>query len=136
MQRKIRGDKMEKIEKAIQLLEQHGQEKIAKEVKKNKNPELIEQVLKLNFSKIEECKQKIEKKEAIEKVKIEPIPYIDGQKLEKQEKEQYKVVGEEIIRKGKYAVVTMAGGQRNKTWSPWTKRYLFNRNKTKIQIFI
>lgn len=127
---------MEKIEKAMGLLEEHGQEKLKKELKKNKNPELIEQILKLNFSKIEECKEKIGKQEKTEEVTIETIPYIDGNKLEKEEKEQYKRVGEEVIRKGKYAVVTMAGGQRNKAWTQWTKRNLFNRSKATIKVFI
>lgn len=108
---------MEKIEKAISLLEEHGQESMVEEVKKTRNPELIEQILTLNFFKIEECRQKIGKQPSIETVKMETIPYIDSEKLEKQEKEQYQAIGEEIIRKGKYAVVTMAGGQRNKTWS-------------------
>lgn len=127
---------MEKIEKAMGLLEEHGQEKLKKELKKNKNPELIEQILKLNFSKIEECKEKIGKQEKTEEVTIETIPYIDGNKLEKEEEEQYEAIGEEVIREGKYAVVTMAGGQRNKAWPQGTKRNLFNRSKAKTKVFI
>ena len=28
----------------------------------------------------------------------------------------------DLIKNGEYAVITMAGGQRNKTWTQWTKR--------------
>lgn len=121
---------MEKLEKAIQLLEEHGQEKIIKELKKNKNPELIEQILSLDFSKIEQCKEKIGKCEEKEET-IEHIPYIDGKKLKQEEMEHYNNIGKEIIEKGKYAVVTMAGGQRNKARTSSAKRNLFNRSKSK-----
>lgn len=112
-----RGEKMKKIERAIQLLEEHGQETVIKEIKKHKNPELIEQVLTLDFQKIEQCKEKIGKQEQEKQERIEKIPYIDGNKLKQEEIEKYETIGKEIIAKGKYAVVTMAGGQRNKTWS-------------------
>jgi len=108
---------MKKIERAIQLLEEHGQETVIKEIKKHKNPELIEQVLTLDFQKIEQCKEKIGKQEQEKQERIEKIPYIDGNKLKQEEIEKYETIGKEIIAKGKYAVVTMAGGQRNKTWS-------------------
>lgn len=48
---------------------------------------------------------------------IENIGYTDESKLTKEEKAYYEKIGKEIISKGKYAVVTMAGGQRNKTWT-------------------
>jgi UDP-N-acetylglucosamine pyrophosphorylase len=43
--------------------------------------------------------------------KIEPIKYIEKEKISEEEKEKYFKIGEEEIRKGKLAVVTMAGGQ-------------------------
>ena len=47
----------------------------------------------------------------IKENKIEALSYVDKQKLKKQEKEALEELGEEILRKGEYAVVTMAGGQ-------------------------
>jgi len=76
---------MKKIERAIQLLEEHGQETVIKEIKKHKNPELIEQVLTLDFQKIEQCKEKIGKQEQEKQERIEKIPYIDGNKLKQEE---------------------------------------------------
>lgn len=42
---------------------------------------------------------------------IEPIPYVDKSKLHTAEYKEYIKIGEEIIKSGKYAFVTMAGGQ-------------------------
>ena len=41
---------------------------------------------------------------------------MDLEQLSKEEKENYEQIGNSIIKQGKYAVVTMAGGQRNKAW--------------------
>lgn len=117
------------MEEAINLLKKYNQEKVLKELEKNKNPELIEQILNIDFNKIEECKQKIGKEE-LKNDKIESISYIDGNKLTNEEKENYENIGKDIISKGKYAVVTMAGGQRNKAWTYRAKGNIFNRCKT------
>jgi len=103
------------MEKASKLLKEYNQEKVLKELEKNKKEELIEQVLNIDFNKIEECKQKIGVEEEFKNDKIESISYINLNKLTIEEKEYYENIGKEIISKGKYAVVTMAGGQRNKT---------------------
>ena len=42
---------------------------------------------------------------------IEPIDYIEKEKIAKDKKEEYLKKGIEEIKKGKLAVVTMAGGQ-------------------------
>ena len=42
---------------------------------------------------------------------IEPVDYVEKAKLTSAEKKLYEQKGIEAIRKGKYAVVTMAGGQ-------------------------
>lgn len=115
------------MEETIKLLEKYKQEKIIKELEKNKNPELIEQILNMDFDKIEKCKEKIGKEAEYKDDKIESISYIDGNKLSQEEKEEYEKIGIDVISKGKYAVVTMAGGQRNKTRSYWAKRNIFSR---------
>lgn len=103
------------MEKASKLLKEYNQGKVLKELEKNKNKELIEQVLNIDFNKIEEFKQKIGVEEEFKNDKIESISYTDLDKLTIEEKEHYENIGKKIISKGKYAVVTMAGGQRNKT---------------------
>ena len=127
---------MEKLEKAIEICKKYKQEKLLKELQKNKSEELVEQILSINSEQIEECKKKIGKQEETEKQSIENISYIDSNKLTKGEREHYIEIGKSIIEKGSYAVVTMAGGQRNKAWTSRTQRDIFNRNKTERKIFI
>ena len=115
------------MEKASKLLKEYNQEKVLKELEKSKNPELIKQILNIDFEKIERCKEKIGKQSEYKEDKIESISYIDGSKMSQEEKEEYEKIGIDIISKGKYAVVTMAGGQRNKTRSHWSKRNIFIR---------
>lgn len=42
---------------------------------------------------------------------IKPIEYLDKEKMSKEEKEKFDNLGIDVIKKGQYAVVTMAGGQ-------------------------
>ena len=110
---------MNKYEELTKLLRKYGQEEVLEELEKSKNEELIEQILELDFEKIETAKKKIEEKENFKEDKIESIAYVDSNKLTEEEKEEYEKIGNSIIKKGKYAVVTMAGGQRNKA-GPYT----------------
>lgn len=127
---------MEEERKAIELCRAYKQEKIEKELQKGKNPNLMKQILKIDFEQIEACKVKIRKEEFAPKERIEQIPYTDGNKLTEEERRQYEKIGTEIIAKGHYSVVTMAGGQRNKTGTFRSERDLSNRNRAKAKIFI
>lgn len=127
----------QKENKAISLLENYGQEHII-EVFNQKNGEekekLIEQILSISFEQLADLYQKAKQIPELENDKIENIPYVDGQKLSKEERENYKKIGTEKIKNGHYAVVTMAGGQRNKIRSSGTKRNVFNANKARAKV--
>ena len=58
-----------------------------------------------------ELYKQVSKKKDFKDCKIEPLSYIDKEKLSKQDKENYEKEGIQLIKEGKYAVVTMAGGQ-------------------------
>lgn len=73
----------------------------------------LKQLYKI-IEQYEQCEQNENIKPAENNI-IEEIEYIDINKLSKEEIEYYEKIGEEIITQGKYAIVTMAGGQRNKT---------------------
>ena len=73
--------------------------------------ELMEQVEKIDFHQIMELYDNTKKEIEIKENKIEAIPYLDKVKLSKEQKDKFDKLGEEIIKNGKYAVVTMAGGQ-------------------------
>ena len=72
------------------------------------------QNLNIDLELLEECKAQIGKEDENKNEKIENIECVDGNKLTQEEREKYEQIGSKIISKGKYAVVTMAGGQRNK----------------------
>lgn len=108
---------MDKYEKAIELLEKYNQPSLKVKLAKNKDEELIEQILSIDFEQIELIKNEIGKEKEFSNDVIENIHYTDSNAISKITLKEYEKIGENVISKGQYAVVTMAGGQRNKTWT-------------------
>ena len=105
---------MDKTQQTINLLKKYNQEHIIKLLEKlddNKKAELIEQINNINLDQIMELYENTKKEIEIKESKIESIKYLDKAKLSKDIKEKFNNLGEQIIRRGQYAVVTMAGGQ-------------------------
>ena len=100
----------EKFESVKEILKEQNQEHILNYPIKNKE-ELMDRILAINFKQLNNLYEKAIKKEEIKETKVEPIPYVDKEKLSISERENYILIGENIIKEGKYAVVTMAGGQ-------------------------
>lgn len=104
----------EKYEKAKELLKKYNQEQLLSWYDKlieAKKEELLDQILNIDFNHMKELYEETKIKKDFNNFTIQPLPYIDKNKLEKEEKEVYEKVGIDLIKKGKYAVVTMAGGQ-------------------------
>ena len=104
----------EKYEKVKQLLMQNGQEQLLANYDKlnnSKQDELLDEILKIDFEQIKNLYEETQKPVEFGEVEITPIPYIDKYKLSNEEFNKYKEIGEEAIRSGKLAAVTMAGGQ-------------------------
>ena len=112
----------EKLEKVKEILVEQKQEQLLQYPMLHQKEELLDSILDINFAQLNGLYQKAIQKEEKLETKINPISYIEKDALENQERQQYEQKGEEVIKKGNYAVVTMAGGQRNKTWSSWNKR--------------
>lgn len=105
---------MKNQELAESKLKKYKQEHIIDTIKQLdgvKEQELINQVLQIDFDEITKLYQKTKIKDTINSNKITPIEYIDKEKISKNEKEELQKIGEQIIKKDEYAVVTMAGGQ-------------------------
>ena len=105
---------MDKSQEVIDLLKEYEQNHIIDLLNKLegvKRQELLEQINKIDFHQIMELYDNTKKEIEIKEKKIEAIPYIDKEKLSKEEKQELDKIGEEIIKNGEYAVVTMAGGQ-------------------------
>ena len=101
---------IENFEQTKKILKYQKQEQILEYPIRNKE-EFASEVLKINFEELNKLYDKAIKNEKVENSKIEPIPYIEKDKLSEEEKEHYKKIGENIIKNNEYAVVTMAGGQ-------------------------
>ena len=111
----------EKLKKVKEILNKQNQEQIL-EYQIENNEELLDKILNINFEQLNKLYEKATKKEEKIEAKVEPISYVEKDNLTKEEREKYEKIGEKKIKEGKYAVVTMAGGQRNKARSQWTKR--------------
>jgi len=101
----------EKLEKVKEILVKENQEQLLKYPMIQEKEELLDSILDINFEQLNGLYQKAIEKEEKTDTAIKPISYIEKASLPKQEKEMYTQLGEKIIREGKYAVITMAGGQ-------------------------
>ena len=105
---------MDKVQDTMELLKLYNQEHIIKLLEKldeNKKRELVEQISKIDFQQLKELYDNTKQKIEIKENKIEPLPYLDKNKLSEKQKEDFQRSGEAVLEKGEYAVVTMAGGQ-------------------------
>ena len=105
---------MDKMQDTIDILKLYNQEHVIKLLKKldeNKREELIKQIENIDLHQIAELYENTKKEIEFKESKIEPIKYLDKETLTEKQRARYDELGEKIIRSGKYAVVTMAGGQ-------------------------
>ena len=105
---------MDKVQDVIELLKIYNQEHIVNLINKldeGKKQDLIEQIKQIDFHQLKELYDNTKKEIVIKENKIEPLPYMDKNKLSKIQKEEFENLGEQILKNGQYAVVTMAGGQ-------------------------
>ena len=113
----------EKLQKVKEILKRNNQEEILEGTNKI-TEKLLDEILEVNFEQLNSLYEKAIKGEKVENKQITSIDYTDKEKISEEEKEKLEKIGEEVIKKGQYAVITMAGGQRNKTRTQWTKRNL------------
>jgi UDP-N-acetylglucosamine/UDP-N-acetylgalactosamine diphosphorylase len=105
---------MRDLEKAKDILKEYNQEHIIKildQLDTEKQNELVNQILNIDFHQIHELYENTKKEIEFKENKIEPIKYLDKEKLSSAQKEKFEELGSNIIKNGQYAVVTMAGGQ-------------------------
>lgn len=104
----------EKYLKVQEIVKKYNQEQLLicynKLIEEDKE-KLLDEILQINFEQMQELYEETKSSKSFTNFKIEPLPYIDKQKLSKEEKENYEKEAIKLIEEGKYAVVTMAGGQ-------------------------
>ena len=101
---------MNEIEQKLKNKNQIKILNVLNKLDKNKKAELENQISKLDFDQMEYLYKNKDAK-IQEGDKIEPISYVNKNKLTSTQIEELAVLGKKVIKQGKYAVVTMAGGQ-------------------------
>ena len=115
---------MDKMQDVIELLTEYNQLHIVNWLNKldeNKKRELIEQINHIDLHQIAELYDNAKKEIKFKENKIEPIEYLDKEKMDENTKAELSKIGEQIIENGQYAVVTMAGGQGSRLEHPGPK---------------
>ena len=72
---------------------------------------IYEQILSLNFEQIDKLYEELSVKEKITTDNIKAITALNKDKLSDEELKKYDMLGENVIKSNKYALVTMSGGQ-------------------------
>ncbi len=99
-----------------EIIKEYNKENLIKYLE-NANEEqrenLIKQIENTNFEQLKELfsVSKRDNEKALESCMIEHISYKDKYKMPKEKLDEINTIGEDVIKAGKYAVVTMAGGQ-------------------------
>ena len=104
----------EKYKAAQEILKKYGQEHLLngyEKLTKEKQTKLLDDILTIDFSQINNLFEKVNEKVDFASSKIEPISYTDKSKLSKEEYEKYENLGLQAVKQNELAVVTMAGGQ-------------------------
>ena len=105
---------MTELEQIKQKLKENNQEQLIEEIKKMSKEDqekIIKQIEQINFDEVNNLYNLTKQNHKKNVGKIEPINYIDKEKITKEGEEEAKEIGEKIIKNNQYAVVTMAGGQ-------------------------
>lgn len=104
----------EKYNKAKELLKKYNQEQLLfcyDKLIESQKEELLDQILSIDFEHMKQLYEETKETKNFKNFDIKPLSYIDKFKLPEEERKKYENLGTDIIKKGKYAVVTMAGGQ-------------------------
>ena len=102
----------EKLSMVKELLAKYGQEHLLQcysklsDEQKNK---LLNDILTLDFNQVQNLYESTKTKPSFENVKLEPIPHTTKSELSEADFKKYTEIGENVIKAGKLAVVTMAG---------------------------
>ena len=102
------------LDEAHKILNKYNQEHLLdfyEDLSDNKKKDLIKQILNIDFEEILSLYENSKKPENFDISCVSPLEHTEKDKLSDDEISNFTRIGEEIIRSGSFAVVTMAGGQ-------------------------
>lgn len=101
-------------ENAKKILIKYNQAHIAKWMEKaceSTKQDIINQVFDIDFNELKDLYNKAQEKREKKCVEVKPMQVVSKNKIDEQLKNANIAKGEEILKKGQFAAVTMAGGQ-------------------------
>ena len=121
--------------KIREKLKKYGQEHLLicyDNMNEEEKQELLNQIESIDFDLMDELYESTKKPLDLTDMAIEPIEHTDKSKLTVAEREAYEEKGVEAIKDGKFAVVTMAGGQGTRLGHSGPKgTYIFDPENNK-----
>ena len=102
------------LTEAKQILEKYHQEHLLyfyQDLTSEEKEKLLHQILTINFHKVIKLYEDSLQNKPFDINTISPLPHFEKKQFSKEEIQHYTKIGEDLIRSGFFAVVTMAGGQ-------------------------
>lgn len=128
-----------KYNEAKKKLEQYNQKHLLSQYEKlndEKKEHLLNQIINIDFEQVEKLYEQTKSEIKLGEDKLSPISYIEKEKLSNEEKDKYFKIGADEIKQGKFAVVTMAGGQGTRLGHSGPKgTYILNVNPNPKSLF-
>lgn len=103
--------KEEKIIENLKIYDQNRTLKILENVDDITRKKIIEELKDINFIQLKELYNNIKEEAEVNVGELKPIKSLNPDKITKEEREMYEEIGADILKKNKFAVVTMSGGQ-------------------------
>lgn len=110
---------IEDLKTAKDILKKYNQEHLLNfydELNDDEKCLLIKQICNIDFDKIFSLYEASKTDEIIPTASIKPLSHINKYDISPKDFDNYTKLGDSYISQNKFAVVTMAGGQRNKAW--------------------
>lgn len=134
---------MSKINEAKEILKKYDQNHIISvidKIEKEKQNQLIKQILSIDFEELKNLYESIYEDIYSISGNIKPVKATNPNLISEKEKQEYIKTGENVVKKNKFAVVTMAGGQGTRLGHPGAKGTyeieLLGKTKSMFEIII
>lgn len=105
------NDKLQRVNEILDTYDQKHLIQFYDELDTSKQDALLNQILSIDFEQIFKLYDNSFKPENLEPNELSPLEYFIKDEFSDEELESYSKIGEDLIRSGSFAVVTMAGGQ-------------------------
>lgn len=103
----------EKYIKVREILEKYNQLQVLdfyEELSESQKEKLLDKILSFDLEQLKNIYEALKHDKHLE-YEIEPTKFEDKSKISDEDKSKYEKIGEKVISEGKFAVITMAGGQ-------------------------